>query len=165
MASSREFPGGITNGAQWYVLYGGMQDYAYLWHGSIHITIELSHIKWPRATTLSSFWSENRDSMLAYMEAVYNRVWGVVTDCATQMPITTGYVLPGCGANCQLQSSKLDTTTGDYHRLLPKSSSTVPTSYTLAVTAPGYSTATKSFSVDQNTPMPLRVDFCLNKST
>lgn len=71
MHKSREFQGGITNGAQWYVLYGGMQDWNYETMGCFEITLEVSEIKYPRAETLDSFWMENLPAMLAFMERVH----------------------------------------------------------------------------------------------
>ena len=65
MLSSREFPGGITNGCAWYVLYGGLQDWAYLQTGQFHITLELSFTKDPY--TLAPYWDENRKSLYAFM--------------------------------------------------------------------------------------------------
>jgi carboxypeptidase D len=167
MASSREFPSGITNGAEWYVLYGGMQDYAYLWHGSMHITVELSDDKWPNPSALGGFWNDNRESMLNYLERTRYRVWGVVTDCATGQPITTGYVIPAPSSctdtSCRQQAAKLDKETGDYHRLVAMPDGSSTTSYSLTAVAPGYSSASKSFTVAATMPEPIRVDFCLNK--
>ena len=35
----QEFQGGITNGAQWYPLYGGMQDWNYLAAGCMEVRV------------------------------------------------------------------------------------------------------------------------------
>lgn len=71
MRSSTEFPGGITNGAAWYVVRGGMQDWSYVWHNDLQITIELSHQKWPPYSQILGFYKDNRDSMVYYMKEVH----------------------------------------------------------------------------------------------
>lgn len=71
MRSSTEFSRGITNGADWYVLYGGMQDWSYIWHNDLQITVELSDAKWPSYSEIPSFYTSNRESMLRYMELVH----------------------------------------------------------------------------------------------
>jgi hypothetical protein len=47
MWNSSVFFHGITNGADWYVIYGGMQDWNYHWMGCNEITLELSNTKIP----------------------------------------------------------------------------------------------------------------------
>ena len=42
-----EFDDGITNGADWYSLTGGMMDYSYIFTSCAEITIELSCCKYP----------------------------------------------------------------------------------------------------------------------
>uniref|UniRef100_A0A2P2M950 Carboxypeptidase D isoform X2 n=1 Tax=Rhizophora mucronata TaxID=61149 RepID=A0A2P2M950_RHIMU len=49
MSLSKEFPGGITNGASWYPIYGGMQDWNYIHAGCFELTLEISDNKWPNA--------------------------------------------------------------------------------------------------------------------
>lgn len=71
MRSSSEFPGGITNGAAWYVVKGGMQDWSYVWHNDLQITVELSHDKWPRYSEIPSFYKDNRDSLVWYMKQIH----------------------------------------------------------------------------------------------
>ena len=71
MRSSRSFPGGITNGAQWYVLHGGMQDWSYHWHNDLQVTVELSNKKWPRYSDIPGFYKDNKESMLKYLELIH----------------------------------------------------------------------------------------------
>lgn len=71
MRSSQEFPGGITNGAAWYVVRGGMQDWSYVWHNDLQITIELSHTKWPDYSDIPGFYKDNRDSMVYFMKEIH----------------------------------------------------------------------------------------------
>lgn len=71
MSASSEFNRGITNGAAWYVLYGGMQDWSYIWYNDLQITLEVSGTKWPSYSKIPAFYKSNRDSMLRYAELVH----------------------------------------------------------------------------------------------
>jgi hypothetical protein len=71
MRNSRSFDGGITNGADWYVLKGGMQDWSYFFYNDLQITIELSRNKWPRYSDIPSYYKDNKASMLAYVKSIH----------------------------------------------------------------------------------------------
>lgn len=64
------FPGGITNGAAWYPVIGGMQDYNYVRSNAFEITIEVSCNKFPPAKELNKFWLDNREALLKFVETV-----------------------------------------------------------------------------------------------
>lgn len=71
MASSSEFPMGVTNGAEWYVLKGGMQDWSYFWYDDLQVTIELSDTKWPSYRLIPKFYRDNKNSMIRYLSLVH----------------------------------------------------------------------------------------------
>ena len=54
------FENGITNGAAWYPLTGGMQDYNYVWYGCMEVTLEISCCKFPPAYELKKYWEDNQ---------------------------------------------------------------------------------------------------------
>ena len=73
------FPG-ITNGAAWYSVSGGMQDYNYVNSNCFEITVEVSCCKFPGANTLQTFWQENKKSLLEYLKLVQTGLKGFVKD-------------------------------------------------------------------------------------
>ncbi|MBL7663790.1 MAG: DUF2817 domain-containing protein [Bacteriovoracaceae bacterium] len=66
MDSSTEFPRGIVNGADWYIVRGGMQDWSYAYYGDLQLTIELSEQKWPDYSMIAGYYQRNRSSLFKY---------------------------------------------------------------------------------------------------
>ena len=82
--TSPYFPGGITNGAAWYAIDGGMQDWNYRYLGDQRGDDRTVGYEVARALSLlPTLWNNNRESMLSYLEAVHMGVRGLVTDAAT----------------------------------------------------------------------------------
>ncbi|MBC77467.1 MAG: hypothetical protein CME64_15800 [Halobacteriovoraceae bacterium] len=71
MYTSNRFEDGVTNGADWYKLHGGMQDWSYFWHNDLQVTVELSAKKWPHYSSIPSFYKDNKESMLVFAESIH----------------------------------------------------------------------------------------------
>ncbi|KAG7478892.1 carboxypeptidase D [Solea senegalensis] len=130
-AMEETFKDGITNGAQWYDVPGGMQDYNYLHGNCLEITVELSCCKYPPATELHKEWDLNRESLLAYMEKIHMGVRGYVTEAISGAALSNvNIVVAGIHHNLTTR------TYGDYYRLL------LPGIYNITAVAPGYTPMT-----------------------
>jgi len=116
---------GITNGADWYAINGGMQDWEYVWYGDHEVLVEVSNTKWPLASELPGFWDDNLESMLAYMERVHEGVRGIVIDESTGLPLAATIQI-----DTSPQVTYTDPEVGDYHRVV------APGTYQLTIGAP-----------------------------
>jgi len=113
-----QYDDGIVNGATWYVVYGGRQDYMNFNHQCREVTIELSDTKLIPASQLPAHWEYNRRSLLNYMEQALYGIRGIVTDAATNQPLKAEvYVL-----NHEIDGDSSwvysDLPVGNYHRML-----------------------------------------------
>jgi subtilisin-like proprotein convertase family protein len=124
------FTNGICNGADWYTINGGMQDWNYVWRGAKEVTLEISTVKWPSGSQLPQFWLDNKEAMLSYLERAGEGVRGIVRDAVTGAPLP---------ARVHVVGNAVDTFTdpdvGDFHRLL------LPGDYALEISAPGHAGA------------------------
>lgn len=127
MYNSSVFDSGITNGAQWYIIHGGMQDWNYNWLACNEVTIELYDTKWPDPSVLPGLWEDNREAMLAYMDQCHRGIRGLVTDASTGQPLAATVSLLEIGKDVYT-----DPDVGDYHRML------LPGTYTVQFSAEGY---------------------------
>jgi len=131
MYNSWYFNNGIVNGVEWYLIYGGMQDWNYVWQGCNDVTLEVSDSKWPSYNQIPGFWNDNRASMLAYMELCLEGVRGIVTDSVTGAPVAATI-----RAGSIDHDVYTDPDVGDYHRML------LPGTYAMHFSATGYDSQT-----------------------
>ncbi|XP_074535278.1 carboxypeptidase D [Halichoeres trimaculatus] len=125
------FEDGITNGAQWYDVPGGMQDYNYLHGNCLEITMELSCCKYPPASELPKEWDLNRESLIAYIEQVHIGVRGYVKEAVSGSALANVSIV--------VESIRHNLTTaeyGEYYRLL------LPGTYNITAVASGYTAMT-----------------------
>lgn len=144
------FPNGTTNGAEWYVLEGGMQDYNYYWTGCMEVTLEVSCCKYPSQELLPQFWLQNKKALLAYIAEANKGVRGLVTNERGE-PVNNAK-LSIKGRNFRFRVSDR----GEFWRIL------LPGTFTLIAEADGYETIEKSFRVGSGPAT--RVDLQLEPS-
>lgn len=156
--------GGVTNGAAWYSVRGGMQDFNYLSSNDLEVTLEVGCDKYPPASSLQQEWLDNKEALMEYMWQTHLGVKGVVRDSLTGqgIPNTLIHVKNITRINdthVRDEDINHDVTSvhnGDYWRLL------VPGDYEVTATAEGYLPLTHTITVT-NPPHQeaLRRDFDL----
>ncbi|CAM6082825.1 unnamed protein product [Calypogeia fissa] len=133
MKSSSEFLGGITNGASWYPLYGGMQDWNYIHGNCFEITIEMVEDKSPNISKIPELWQQHQQSLLELAASVAKTgVHGRVMSAVDGSPLQAKIVVKGNDKGINASA-----TLGDYHRILPPNPSSSK-NYELTAKFPGY---------------------------
>lgn len=136
---NERFPQGVTNGAMWYTVPGGMQDYNYIETSCMEITIELGCYKFPPESELPQFWQDNREPLLQYMEQVHRGVNGFVMS-------TAGNTIPNASISVEGRTHVVKTAMfGDYWRILG------PGKYKITASHPGYISHNKEVEVPDDT--------------
>jgi len=144
--------GGITNGAAWYSVSGGMQDFNYLSSNDFEITLELGCDKYPPASQLEQEWEDNKKALMEFMWMAHMGVKGTVTDAASGKAVPNALIqvknVTRIG-RVQRRSDLInhDVTTvhdGDYWRLL------TPGEYEITASLEGYEPTTKLVEVTMN---------------
>ena len=111
-----DYNDGITNGAQWYMIGGGRQDYMNGYAQCREVTIECSNSKLPNANQLPTFWNYNKNSLFAYLNQCLYGIHGIVTDANTDQPLNATITIENHDDAFSVVESHLPA--GDYHRPL-----------------------------------------------
>jgi len=144
--------GGITNGAAWYTVEGGMQDFNYLSSNDFEITLELGCDKYPPASALQQEWEDNKKSLLEFIWLAHSGVKGVVKDFDTRKGIANALihvknitrVAKSFRRSDDIDHDITSVHDGDYWRLL------TPGEYEIIAVADGYQPLAKLVEVGEN---------------
>ena len=110
----RDYNNGVTNGAQWYMIGGGRQDYMNGYAQCRELTIECSNSKLPNPSQLPNFWNYNKESLFLFMNQCLYGIHGVVTDSITGEPLEATISISGHDDQYSVVESHLPV--GDFHR-------------------------------------------------
>ena len=142
-----DYNNGITNGAAWYMIGGGRQDYMNGYAQCRELTIECSETKCPSGSQMPNFWNINRNSIFAFVNQCLNGIHGTVTDATSGLPIEATITLTGHDDQYSKVSTQLPG--GDYHR--PVKAGT----YNVRFTANGYESYETSVTIADNESVTL----------
>jgi len=117
-----DYNNGIINGAQWYTIGGGRQDYMNGYAQCRELTIECGP-KLPNANTLPSYWNYNKASLFLFVNQCLYGIHGVVTDSITGEPLEATITISGHDDQYSIVESHMPV--GDFHRPIKGGSWTV----------------------------------------
>ncbi|HNW56526.1 MAG TPA: M14 family zinc carboxypeptidase [Bacteroidales bacterium] len=133
-AYMNDFNNGITRGSEWYVIYGGRQDFVTYGLQGREVTIELDVTKQTPAAQLELLWQNNYHSMIGYLENALYGIHGQVINANTSLPVPAKIFIAGHDTDSSHVYS--DTVSGKFVRMLS------PGSWNLTFTAKGYKDTT-----------------------
>lgn len=121
---------GVTNGGDWYIIEGSMQDYHNYYHGARHVTIEVSGDKVAPSYMLPYYWAYSSHSLMNFMKEAGNGIHGTVRDSLTGTPLKATVFIE----NHDIDNSHVATSMphGDYHRPIKAGT------YSVTYSSPGY---------------------------
>jgi hypothetical protein len=124
------FNNGITNGGDWFVVYGSRQDYMTYYKQCREFTLEISNEKLLAESELDNHWTYNKTSLLNYMEQCLYGIQGTITDSLTGEPLKGEIFIEGHDTDNSQINSELPH--GDYYRPVYEES------YNITYSADGY---------------------------
>lgn len=126
-------PTGVTEGGDWYWVFGGAQDYANYYNRDRFAYLEVSVPKTPQNTVttplLSTFWTVNYQAMLLYLEESLYGLRGVITDATDGDPVVANITIAADKDHTDVYSGA---SFGDYYRLISAGT------HNVTYSAPGY---------------------------
>ncbi|MEA2105622.1 MAG: M14 family zinc carboxypeptidase [Bacteroidota bacterium] len=134
---------GITNGADWYVVYGSRQDYYTFFHNSREITFEISNTKFVSGSTLPNFWNYNREALFQFMEECLYGIKGTVKN-SNGDPLDAMIFIDGHDTYMDSSMVFTDPDLGDYHRMIEEGT------YNVIASSYGYFNDTLNVYVPEN---------------
>ncbi len=123
---------GITNGAAWYIIHGGRQDYFNYYQRCRECTIEISATKLLPPSLLPTYWTYNFKSFLNYIQKSLYGLKGIVKDSITGLPVKA--LVTTVGHDMDNSEIYSDSATGHYVRMIYTGT------YTFQFSAPNYIT-------------------------
>ena len=130
------FTDGVTNGADWYVINGGRQDYVTYYLQGREITLELSNVKKIESENLETYWTYNKRSLLNLASQARYGIHGKVFSKATGTPVAAKITIPAHDDSASFVMS--DSLYGSFYRYIKEGV------YDLVVRAEGYRADTVS---------------------
>lgn len=140
---------GTTNGHDWYPIAGSRQDYMNYYHRCREATLEVSDVKRFPAHKLPELWRYLGPALTAYVAEARYGLHGTVTDANSGEPVRANIVIPGHDEEHSDVFS--DGPAGDFYRFLHDGE------YSVAVSAPGYTTSWHRVTVTEGRKTTLTV--------
>jgi hypothetical protein len=107
---------GVTQGAAWYIIYGGRQDFITEELQGRELTIELDDQFITPEAQLTLLWENNRRSLLGYLENALFGIHGLVRNVNTHAPVPAKVFIAGYDKDSSHVYS--DTLSGKFVRFL-----------------------------------------------
>ncbi|MBI9053195.1 MAG: T9SS type A sorting domain-containing protein [Bacteroidales bacterium] len=148
---------GITNGADWYVVYGSRQDYYVFNNNSREITLEISDVKTVSASTLPDYWNYNKDGLFQLMRECLYGIKGTVKDINGN-PLDAMIQIEDYDNFTDSSIIFTDPDIGDYHRVIE------PGTYNVIASAKGFTNDTIN-NVTFTSKNSVIANFILERST
>jgi hypothetical protein len=144
---------GVTRGAEWYLVYGGRQDFMTSELHGREVTIELDDQYITPAAQLTLLWQNNWHSLLGYLENALYGIHGLVRNVSSHVPVPAKVFISGHDKDSSEVYS--DTLTGSFVRFLS------PGSWNLTFSAVGFRDTTINAIVVSGQRTDLTVDMSL----